>query len=81
MERILPRRLRRRLPLTVLVVALMASAPRAEQAQKAPAPASATTASLPTDPMRSSKLVDGAVWDGKDPKKYADGFAVRAAAA
>jgi len=28
--------------------------------------------------MRSSKLVDGVVWDGKDPKKYADSFKVQA---
>ena len=33
--------------------------------------------SVPKDPMRSSKLIDGVVWDGKDPKKYADGFKVR----
>ena len=33
--------------------------------------------SVPKDPMRSSKLIDGTVWDGKDPKKYADGFKVR----
>ena len=33
--------------------------------------------SVPKDPMRSSKLIDGIVWDGKDPKKYADGFKVR----
>ena len=25
----------------------------------------------------SSKLIDGVVWDGKDPKKYADGFKVK----
>ena len=25
--------------------------------------------------MRTSKLIDGVVWDGKDPKKYADSFA------
>lgn len=37
--------------------------------------------SVPKEPMRTSKLVDGTVWDGKDPKKYADGFAVRASAA
>jgi nitrate/nitrite transport system substrate-binding protein len=37
--------------------------------------------SVPKDPMRSSKLVDGVVWDGKDPARYADGFKVRAAAA
>jgi len=28
--------------------------------------------------MRTSKLMDGVVWDGKDPKKYADGFKVHA---
>jgi nitrate/nitrite transport system substrate-binding protein len=37
--------------------------------------------SLPKSEMRSSKLVDGVVWDGKEPAKYADGFKVRAAAA
>ena len=29
------------------------------------------------DPMRTSKLIDGTVWDGKDPKKYAASFKVR----
>ena len=37
--------------------------------------------SVPKDPMRASKLVDGVVWDGKDPAKYADSFKVRASAA
>jgi nitrate/nitrite transport system substrate-binding protein len=36
--------------------------------------------SVPKSDMRSSKLMDGVVWDGKDPAKYADGFKVRAAA-
>jgi nitrate/nitrite transport system substrate-binding protein len=40
--------------------------------------ASALKVSVPKDPIRTSKLVDGAVWDGKDPKKYADGFAIKA---
>ncbi len=31
--------------------------------------------------MRASKLIDGVVWDGKDPAKYADSFKVRASAA
>jgi nitrate/nitrite transport system substrate-binding protein len=31
--------------------------------------------------MRSSKLMDGVVWDGNDPKKYADGFAIKASGA
>jgi nitrate/nitrite transport system substrate-binding protein len=33
---------------------------------------------LPKSEMRSHKLVDGVVWDGKDPAKYADGFKVKA---
>ncbi len=33
--------------------------------------------SVPKEPMRSSKLIDGTVWDGKDPARYADGFKVR----
>jgi nitrate/nitrite transport system substrate-binding protein len=37
--------------------------------------------SVPKDPMRSSKLIDGVVWDGKEPAKYADAFKVRAASA
>jgi nitrate/nitrite transport system substrate-binding protein len=40
--------------------------------------ASALKVSVPKDPMRSSKMVDGVVWDGKDPAKYADAFKVRA---
>ena len=40
--------------------------------------ASALKVSVPKDVMRASKLIDGVVWDGKDPKKYADGFAVKA---
>ncbi|MBU7574523.1 MAG: ABC transporter substrate-binding protein [Hydrogenophaga sp.] len=34
--------------------------------------------SVPTDHMRSSKLIDGVVWDGKDPKAYANSFKVKA---
>ena len=37
--------------------------------------------SEPKSDMRSSKFIDGVVWDGKDPAKYADSFKVRAAAA
>jgi len=33
--------------------------------------------SVPSDPMRSSKLIDGVVWDGKDPKAYANGFKIK----
>jgi len=43
--------------------------------------AAAAKASVPKDAMRTSKLVDGTVWDGKDPARYADSFKVRAASA
>jgi len=33
---------------------------------------------VPKDVMRSSKLLDGKVWDGKDPKKYAASFKIMA---
>jgi nitrate/nitrite transport system substrate-binding protein len=34
---------------------------------------------LPKSDMRSTKLMDGITWDGKDPARYADGFKVKAA--
>ena len=40
--------------------------------------AAATGTPLPASEMRSSKFIDGVVWDGKDPKKYADSFSVKA---
>ena len=40
--------------------------------------AGALKISVPKDPMRTSKLMDGVVWDGKDPKKYADSFKIKA---
>lgn len=40
--------------------------------------ASALNVKVPKDVMRTSKLIDGVVWDGKDPKKYADGFKIHA---
>jgi len=33
---------------------------------------------VPKEPMRSSKLIDGVVWDGKNPKAYAAGFKIEA---
>ncbi len=39
--------------------------------------ASASKTPVPKELNRSSKLMDGVVWDGKDPKKYADSFKVR----
>ncbi|AOF87024.1 Tat (twin-arginine translocation) pathway signal sequence domain protein [Hydrogenophaga sp. RAC07] len=41
--------------------------------------ATATKTALPKSDMRSAKLMDGVVWDGKDPAKYADGFKIKAA--
>jgi len=40
--------------------------------------ATAAGAPLPKSEMRSHKLIDGVVWDGKDPKKYADSFKLKA---
>lgn len=40
--------------------------------------ASAMKISVPKESMRTSKLIDGVVWDGKDPAKYADGFKIKA---
>jgi nitrate/nitrite transport system substrate-binding protein len=33
--------------------------------------------SVPSNPMRSSKLIDGVVWDGSNPAAYANGFKVK----
>jgi len=33
---------------------------------------------LPKDVMRSSKLMDGTVWDGKNPAAYAASFKIKA---
>jgi len=41
--------------------------------------AGALKISIPKDVMRTSKLMDGVVWDGKDPKKYAESFKIKAA--
>jgi nitrate/nitrite transport system substrate-binding protein len=40
--------------------------------------ATAAGVALPKSEMRSHKLIDGAIWDGKDPAKYADAFKVKA---
>jgi nitrate/nitrite transport system substrate-binding protein len=40
--------------------------------------AAATKTPLPSSDLRTSKFIDGVVWDGKDPKKYADSFKVKA---
>jgi nitrate/nitrite transport system substrate-binding protein len=40
--------------------------------------ASGLKISVPKEVMRTSKLIDGTVWDGKDPAKYADSFKIKA---
>jgi len=41
--------------------------------------AAAAKVPVPASPMRSSKLVDGVVWDGSNPVAYASGFKIKAA--
>ena len=40
--------------------------------------AAASKTPVPKETMRTSKLIDGVVWDGKNPKAYADGFKLKA---
>lgn len=40
--------------------------------------AAASKTPVPASPMRTSKLMDGVVWDGKTPKAYADSFKIHA---
>ena len=40
--------------------------------------AAATGTPLPKSDLRTHKMIDGTVWDGKDPKKYADSFKIKA---
>lgn len=40
--------------------------------------ASMAKVSVPKSPLRSVKMVDGTVWDGKNPKAYADSFKIKA---
>jgi nitrate/nitrite transport system substrate-binding protein len=40
--------------------------------------ATAAGVALPKSDMRSHKLIDGVMWDGKDPKKYAASFKIHA---
>jgi nitrate/nitrite transport system substrate-binding protein len=35
-------------------------------------------ATVPKDAMRAGKFLDGITWDGKDPRKYADNFKIKA---
>jgi len=40
--------------------------------------ATQTKTPIPKDVMRTSKMIDGTVWDGKNPKAYAAGFKIKA---
>jgi nitrate/nitrite transport system substrate-binding protein len=40
--------------------------------------ATAAKVSVPKSPMRASKMIDGVMWDGSNPARYADGFKVKA---
>ena len=40
--------------------------------------AAAAKVSVPASPMRTSKLIDGVVWDGSNPKAYAASFKIKA---
>jgi len=42
--------------------------------------AAMTKTPLPKEPIRTAKLIDGVVWDGKNPKAYAAGFKIKGAA-
>ena len=39
--------------------------------------ADATKTPLPKSPLRTVKMIDGTVWDAKDPKKYAASFKIK----
>ena len=41
--------------------------------------AAAVKVALPKEPMRTAKLIDGVVWDGKAPVQYASGFKLKVA--
>jgi nitrate/nitrite transport system substrate-binding protein len=40
--------------------------------------AAAARVSVPREPMRTSRLIDGVVWDGRQPAQYAAGFRIHA---
>jgi len=43
------------------------------------AASAAAKANVIKETMRTSKFIDGVVWDGRDPKKYAGSFKVKVA--
>ncbi len=54
----------------------MAVASRVNQVALLCEAAQMTGTPVPTSPMRSSRLIDGVVWDGSDPAGYAGSFAI-----
>lgn len=56
----------------------LAVAQQVQQLELYGAAASALDIQLPGTPMRSSRLLDGCVWDGSDPAGYARSFALHA---
>ena len=42
--------------------------------------ADAAKASMPKEPMRTSKFIDGVVWDGKNPTQFASSFKIKSVA-
>ena len=40
-------------------------------------PAAAAKVAIPKSDVRSSKLIDGVVWGGSNPKAYADSFKIK----
>ena len=56
----------------------LAVAQQVQQLELYGAAASALDIKLPGTPMRSSRLLDGCVWDGSDPAAYARSFALHA---
>ena len=35
---------------------------------------------MPKEPMRTSKFIDGVVWDGKNPTQFASSFKIKSVA-
>jgi nitrate/nitrite transport system substrate-binding protein len=56
----------------------LAVAQKVNQIQLYSEAASQLNIAVPQDPMRTSKLIDGITWDGKDPKAYAASFNIKA---
>ena len=58
--------------------AYLAVAKKVNQVELYKQAATQTKTPIPKDVMRSTKMIDGTVWDGKNPKAYAAGFKIKA---